>query len=113
VGPALSANLVASLVQLAFCALAFFFVFGARLGPARVTPVEKHRSSLEYVQSMGALSRSAGIESELAAEQLERLKRLERLPPDAGLDPTQVHTEAEYLAFSRRCAELEQRQKET
>jgi hypothetical protein len=107
--PALSANLWGSLGQLLFCALAFVLVFGARLGPPRATPQERHRSSLEYVASMAALAREGCAESDLAAEQVERLRRLELLPDDAGLDPSSVHGPADFLAFSRRAAEVEAR----
>jgi hypothetical protein len=107
--PALSANLWGSLGQLLFCALVFALAFGARLGPARPTPQERHRSSLEYVTAMAALAREGCAESELAAEQVERLRRLELLPEDAGLDPSRVRGPADFLAFSRRAAEVEAR----
>lgn len=107
--PPMTANLWGSAVQLLFCALAFVLAFGARLGPARPTPIERHRSSLEYVESMAALAREGCAASELAAEQVERLKRLELLPDSVALDPSSVRGPADFLAFSRRTAELEVR----
>src|SRR5581483_657884 len=70
--PPLTANLWGSLGQLLFCALVFVLAFGARLGPARPTPQERHRSSLEYVTSMAALAREGCAPGDLASEQLER-----------------------------------------
>jgi len=106
--PDLSANLIAALVQLAFCGLVFVLVFAPRLGPARPTPAEKHRSTLEYVQSMAALARQAGVEPELAELEVKRLKRvLDLTDYDVPVKAAGVKTPADFLALSRRCAELE------
>jgi hypothetical protein len=107
--PPLTANLWGSGLQLLFCALAFVLAFGARLGPPRPTPVERHRSSLEYIESMAALAREGCVPAELAQEQLDRLKRLELLPDGVALDPSSVRGPADFLAFSQKAAELEVR----
>ncbi|MBL8957204.1 MAG: DUF4350 domain-containing protein [Myxococcaceae bacterium] len=106
--PDLSANLLAVLAQLTFCGLAFVLVFAPRLGPPRPTLVEKHRSTMEYVRSMGALVGQAHIEAELARLEVERVKRaLDLTDDDVPVRADGVKTPADYLALSRRCAELE------
>lgn len=105
--PDLSANLLAALAQLAFCGLAFVLVFAPRLGPPRPTPQEQHRSSLEYVASLGALTAEARVEPELGKELVARLKRQLDLP-DHELPPAaSVTTPEEFLRLSQRCADLE------
>ena len=74
--PRWSANLWASLLQFIFVALLFVAARAPRLGPARPTLESAHRSSLEYVSSMGALMRRAGVEGELKLKLRERLRRL-------------------------------------
>ncbi len=74
--PRWSANLWASLVQFIFLGLLFVAARAPRLGPARPTPSSLHRSSLEYVTSMGALMQRAGVEGELKLKLRERLRRL-------------------------------------
>jgi hypothetical protein len=105
--PDLRANLIGALLQVAFCALAFGLTFAPRLGPARPTPMTQHRSTLEYVRSMAALTRQAHVEPELASELVMRLKRITDLPegllPRAG----EVLTPQEFLRLSQRCADLE------
>lgn len=106
--PAFSANLVAVLAQLLFCGLAFFLAFAPRLGPPRPTLTEQHRSSLEYVESMGALTARAGVEPELARELCLRLQRILDVPEhELPVKPDGVKTPQEFLELSRRCAALE------
>jgi hypothetical protein len=106
--PALTESLIAALVQLAFCGLAFVLVFAPRLGPARPTPVEQHRSSLEYVRSMAALTQEARVEPELARELCARLQRILEVPAsELPVKPEGVTTPQEFLELSKRCASLE------
>ncbi|MBK7860216.1 MAG: DUF4350 domain-containing protein [Archangiaceae bacterium] len=106
--PNLSANLVAVLLQLSFCALCFLLAFGRRLGPPRPTLTEQHRSSLEYVRSMAALNRQARVEPELAHELCARLARLlERPVGELPVNADEVRTPEEFLALAQRCADLE------
>ncbi|MBS1154048.1 MAG: hypothetical protein H6Q89_5746, partial [Myxococcaceae bacterium] len=74
--PRWSANLWASLLQFVFLGLLFVAARARRLGPARPTPAREHRSSLEYVRSIGALMRRAGVEGELKLALRDRLRRL-------------------------------------
>ena len=55
-------------LQLLACVLAFMLAKGTRLGAARPEHKERHRSTLEYLSSFAALTRKAGVESELLAE---------------------------------------------
>lgn len=71
-----SANLWATLGQFFFVSLIFVAARGRRLGPGRPTPIRQQRSILEYVGSMGALLRRAGVEGPLAVQQRDRLRRL-------------------------------------
>lgn len=58
-------NLLVTALQLTFLALLFLWARATRLGPAREAPASWHRSSLEYVKAMGALTRNARVEGEL------------------------------------------------
>ena len=58
-------NLLVTGLQLGFLALLFVFARASRLGPARDAKLTWHRSSLEYVSAMAALTRNAGVEREL------------------------------------------------
>lgn len=64
-GAPLPTNLVITALQLGFLAVLFLWARATRLGPARDVPATWHRSSLEYVHAMGALTRNAGVEGEL------------------------------------------------
>lgn len=75
-GPGWSANLWASLLQFIFVALLFVAARAPRLGPARPTPTRQHRSTQEYLSSMGGLMRRAGVEAELKLALRDRLRRL-------------------------------------
>ncbi len=106
--PDLSANLVAALVQLAFCGLAFVLAFGRRLGPPRPTLATRHRSTMEYVASLGALASSAGVEPELARQQVQRLQRILQLPDsEMPVSAEGVRTPSDFLTLSRKCCALE------
>ena len=58
-------NLVVTALQAFFLAVLFVWARAPRLGPVRDAPASWHRSSLEYVKAMGALTRNAGVEGEL------------------------------------------------
>ena len=58
-------NLLVTALQLVFLASLFVWARGTRLGAPRDEPATWHRSSLKYVQAMGALTRNAGVEGEL------------------------------------------------
>jgi Domain of unknown function (DUF4350) len=77
-GPPLTANIPSSLLQLLAVALAFAAVFGRRLGPPRSEPREVHRSSLEYVGALAALTQKAKVEPALLQELHGRLRRVFR-----------------------------------
>lgn len=97
--PAWSANLWASFLQFSFLGLLFVAARARRLGPARPTLPREHRSSLEYVTSIGALLGRAGVEGELKLQLRQRLRRLmqERL----GIPITLGADEASRLLASR------------
>ena len=59
-------NLLVTGLQFAFLALLFLWARATRLGPPRDQPLTWHRSSLEYVTAMAALTQNAGVENELA-----------------------------------------------
>ena len=73
---------------------------GTRFGPPRPLAVERHRSSLEYIHSLGWLARRAKVERELIPELARHLRRLmhERL----GISPTLPEDEAARL-LERTC----------
>ncbi|PTL77287.1 DUF4350 domain-containing protein [Vitiosangium sp. GDMCC 1.1324] len=48
---------------------------GTRFGPPRPQVVEKHRSALEYVRSLGGLARRSKVERELVPELARQLRR--------------------------------------
>ena len=98
-GPPPSRNLVASVLQLAVVALALLFSAGRRLGPPRVTAPAVHRSSLEYVASLGALTRKAHVEGELAHALRARLR--EQLADALGVAPSLPFPELARLAAER------------
>jgi len=68
---------------------------GTRFGPPRPLLVEKHRSSLEYVRSLGWLARRAKVERELVEELARQTRRCmhERL----GISPALPEDEAARL----------------
>ncbi len=68
---------------------------GTRFGPPRPQLVEKHRSSLEYIHSLGWLARRSKVERELVPELARHLRRLmhERL----GISPSLSEDEAARL----------------
>lgn len=70
-------NLLVTFLQLGFLAMLFLWARATRLGPARDAPPSWHRSSLEYVKAMAALTRNAGVEAELVVSlKAEFRKRL-------------------------------------
>jgi hypothetical protein len=70
------ANLLVTGLQLAFLALLFLWARGLRLGPPRDAPASWHRSSLEYVTAMAALTRNAKVEPELVVALKADFRRL-------------------------------------
>lgn len=64
---ALPVNLLVTGLQLTFLALLFLWARATRLGPVRDALPSWHRSSLEYVKAMGALTRNAAVEAELVS----------------------------------------------
>lgn len=125
--PPLTVNLLASLLQFALCAALFALAHGSRLGPARPTPVRRHRSALEYVRAMASLTAGARADAELVAglrvearrllqerlglapslplhEAAREVERLTGFPADRTL---RLETEGDFLALSRLVAELE------
>lgn len=65
-----------AVVQLLLVALVIVLARGRRLGPPRPTAPEHHRSSLEYVEAMGALTREARVDGALGLELRAQLRRL-------------------------------------
>jgi hypothetical protein len=96
--PPMSSGVLVFGLQLLACAALFAFARGSRFGPARPEPLERHRSSLEYLQSLAWLTRRARVEKELVAELGARLRVLlhERL----GLSPSMPDAEVA-LALER------------
>jgi hypothetical protein len=76
--PPVSRGLWAIAIQAVVCTGAFAYARGVRLGPARPTPVERHRSTLEYLRSFAWLTRRARVERELVEELHHRLRALLR-----------------------------------
>jgi hypothetical protein len=54
----------------------YVFARGTRLGAPRPQLPERHRSALEYVQSLGWLARRAKVERELLPEMARHLRQL-------------------------------------
>lgn len=76
-------NLLITALQFGFLALLFLWARATRLGPARDVPVTWHRSSLEYVSAMAALTQNAGVEGELAVALKADFRR--RLQDELGV----------------------------
>lgn len=74
--PPVSRGIVAFALQLLACAAVFAWARGSRFGPPRPEPVERHRSSLEYLHSLAWLTRRARVEPELLRELSTRLRVL-------------------------------------
>lgn len=91
-GPPLTANIPASLFQLGALGLFFVLAFGRRLGPPRPEPVEVHRSSLEYIAALAALTQRAKVEPALLRELHQRLRR--QFHDRLGISPTLPDAEA-------------------
>jgi hypothetical protein len=72
--PPLSRGIWVFLAQFLAVGLLYVFARGTRFGAPRPLRVERHRSSLEYVRSMGWLMRRAKMEAELLVE-LDRALR--------------------------------------
>ncbi len=125
--PPVSLNLWAAALQFAFGALVFLAARGARLGPARPTAQTRHRSALEYVRAMAALTENARVEDELVErlrgdarlflqERLgvpaqlplhEAAREVERQTGVTAADVLRLGTERDFLALSRLVARLE------
>ena len=106
--PPMSRGILVFVAQLLACAAFFAYARGSRFGPPRPEPVERHRSSLEYLHSLAWLTRRAKVEKELLTELEARHRALlhERLGlaptlPDAevarALESSQELPAAEYL----------------
>jgi hypothetical protein len=65
---------------------------GTRFGPPRPLVVEKHRSALEYVRSLGWLARRSKVERELVPELARQLRR--RMHERLGIPLTLPEDEA-------------------
>ena len=90
--PGLPPAILTVAAQLAFATLAFALARGARLGPPRPEPVERHRSILEYVTSMAWLTRRARVEPALAGALITRLRHV--MSETAGVPITAPDAEA-------------------
>lgn len=73
---------------------------GTRFGPPRPLGVERHRSSLEYIHSLGWLARRSKVERELLPELARRLRL--RMQERWGISPTLPEDEAARL-LERAC----------
>lgn len=71
-------NLLVTGLQLGFLALLLLWGRATRLGPARDELLTWHRSSLEYVSAMAALTRNAGVEPELVVALKAEFRRFLR-----------------------------------
>ena len=60
--------------QLGLAGVFWVWAKGARLGPPRWEPVERQRSTLEYLEALGRLTRKAQVEPELLAELATRMR---------------------------------------
>jgi len=126
-GAGLPVSIAASLVQLLFLAGLYLWARAPRMGPIREERGTVHRSSLEYVQAMAALTRNAGVEGELVAAIKSEFRRrleeehglsrqldwasvgreLERRGVATASEVTSAGNEGSFLAASRQLARLE------
>jgi hypothetical protein len=74
--PPLSRGLWVFALQCLAVGLLYVFARGTRFGAPRPQLPERHRSSLEYVQSMGWLARRSKVERELLPELARHLRQL-------------------------------------
>jgi len=74
--PPLSRGLWVFALQCLAVGALYVFARGTRLGAPRPQLPERHRSALEYVQSMGWLARRAKVERELLPEMARHLRQL-------------------------------------
>lgn len=74
--PPLSRGLWVFALQCLAVGALYVFARGTRLGAPRPQLPERHRSALEYVQSMGWLARRARVERELLPEMARHLRQL-------------------------------------
>lgn len=83
--------------QLLVVGLVYLAARGTRFGPARPLGVERHRSALEYVQSLGWLARRSRVERELVPELARQLRWLmhERLGIPVALPEEEAARELE------------------
>ncbi len=98
-------NVLTTALQLAVLALIFIWSRAPRLGPARPTPVNTHRSSLEYVHAMGSLIAKARIDGEVVAQLRDDLRRLAN--ERAGISLHLAHAEWARAAASAADLPLE------
>jgi hypothetical protein len=98
-GPPLSAGwgLWVFAGQVLVVGLLYLAARGTRFGPPRPLVVERHRSALEYVQSLGWLARRSKVERELVPELARQLRWLmhERLAIPVGLSEQEAARELE------------------
>lgn len=120
-------SILASMLQLLVLAAFFVWARAPRLGPVREPPATQHRSALEYVRAMAALTANAKVEGELVGalkadfrRQLDdehgiarslswpdvarELERRAQIPADRVLA---VAAETRFLPVSRALAEFE------
>ncbi|MFZ5446927.1 MAG: DUF4350 domain-containing protein [Myxococcota bacterium] len=97
-------NLVTSALQLVFLAALFAWARGARLGPPRDDPPNIHRSALEYVRAMAALTANAKVDAELVTALRSDFRR--RLEDELGISAALGWADAA-LEFSRRTGEAQ------
>ncbi len=85
--PPLSRGIWAFALQCLAVGLLYVLARGTRFGAPRPQPPERHRSALEYVQSLGWLTRRAKVERELLPEMARHLRQLmqDRLGIPLGL----------------------------
>jgi hypothetical protein len=74
--PPLSRGIWAFALQCLAVGMLYVVARGTRFGAPRPQPPERHRSALEYVQSMGWLTRRAQVERELLLELARHLRQL-------------------------------------
>jgi hypothetical protein len=73
--PPLSRGIWVFALQCLALGLLYVVARGTRFGPPRPLGVERHRSALEYVQSLGWLARRAKVERELLPELAKHLRQ--------------------------------------